>query len=437
MSAKVRTTRFRGCVGNGGGAKNPASRPSAEGYLYEWYDEMSDSDVMKVMHNRATEMQRAGEESSSYYIRVTRLDEKEGVRYFTVEDTALNEGNRSYTVFEKDGDVYMRDSAEFYQLLQDVRDGIKEPKSLTESYCTGEPLDRIPSTNNRDCAFMAQTIVQSLTGITENCRIRRPGLKVNGDYVKNSKYYDEIENGEKDVKDFEEKVDKECTKHGIDNPLIAVPSEENASYRRILPNAHNVLSEGRVMGDVEIIFENGDRVLYKDAPAIVLSVSDDTNTARIQTADGKRDVSVYDLEPDPKYMGSVSIEEPEDDLNDPEEVDMSDMNDLSSKTVDCNIIVDGYKVNMYECKASLSDIMKSRKSIRVVFENDDVQEFDQRDIQFIERPYAVVVDSQGKPVRTIQIDPTSYINADESAMVDCLVAGKETRFPKSVIKILS
>ena len=58
-------------------------------------------------------------------------------------------------------------------------------------------------------------------------------------------------------------------------------------------------------------------------------------------------------------------------------------------------------------------------------------------IAFTEKPYAVIVDNDGKPVRTIKVDPDSYIEANENDLVYCEVGQKLTRFPKDRIKILS
>jgi len=66
-----------------------------------------------------------------------------------------------------------------------------------------------------------------------------------------------------------------------------------------------------------------------------------------------------------------------------------------------------------------------------------MHEYDIENTEFADKPYAVIVNSEGKPIRSIKIDPLSYINAEEDDLVDCECNGKETKFPKKNIDVLS
>jgi hypothetical protein len=115
----------------------------------------------------------------------------------------------------------------------------------------------------------------------------------------------------------------------------------------------------------------------------------------------------------------------------------TDKKDIEGKTIDCNIIIDGLRLNCESYKASLEDIKNSKRNIRIMNEDGTVDEYNVDAVDFTEFPYAVIVNEEGKAVRSIQIDPQSYVNAGEDDLVRCWVAGKETQYPKKAINILS
>jgi len=111
---------------------------------------------------------------------------------------------------------------------------------------------------------------------------------------------------------------------------------------------------------------------------------------------------------------------------------------LNVNTVYVYVLKDGRKLCEQPYVANFEDIAKSKKIVRVIDESGNTKEYDvNKDLDFLDMPYAAVVDSDGKPVRSIQIDPKSYINAEETDLVICKVDGKITKFPKSRISILS
>lgn len=114
------------------------------------------------------------------------------------------------------------------------------------------------------------------------------------------------------------------------------------------------------------------------------------------------------------------------------------MADLNGKTTPVYIVVEGFKMTSAPVSAFLEDVAASKRNIRVINEDGSIDEYDvDKNIEFTEMPYAVIVDGDGKPVRTIRVDPVSYINAEDDELVDCTCADKPTKFPKKVIDILS
>lgn len=111
--------------------------------------------------------------------------------------------------------------------------------------------------------------------------------------------------------------------------------------------------------------------------------------------------------------------------------------DLNGKTTPAYIVVEGQRISSMPVSALLEDVINSNKTIRVINEDGKSEEYDKENLEFVDMPYAVVVDSEGKPVRSIQIDPKSYIEAGPEDMVECLVDGKATEFPKKCIDVLS
>ena len=410
---------------------------------------------LEYLHKEAIE-QVSKLEDQGVFLKVTNIEtygeDIDEVEYFTIEVQDIeqpSDDTLSYTIYKIMNDVYYRPSDEFYQILKDFEDEVpgQTIESLKVDYLKDEPLDSVQIFDTEECEFIITSIIQSLTDIDtidesmemlESCKIRRPKLSAGGDFEK-SKLVDDVLHGDKEKRDFEEKVEKDTQKAGIDNPIAPVAQPEQEVYEPKLPNVHN-LSE-----QYDITYEPMDKVIYKKEKAQVISVSEDGEKINILIKDGKTiEVKPKDLEPDPEYMNDLSNTPDQFDFDknnltksaqNEDPVKMKDLN--GNKSVGCNIVVDGHRINVDECRAAINDIIDFKGTIRVLSETGEVQDYNRENIAFTERPYAVIVDNDGKPVRTIKVDPDSYIEANENDLVYCEVGQKLTRFPKDRIKILS
>ena len=410
---------------------------------------------LEYLHKEAIE-QVSKLEDQGVFLKVTNIEtygeDVDEVEYFTIEVQDIeqpSDDTLSYTIYKIMNDVYYRPSDEFYQILKDFEDEVpgQTIESLKVDYLKDEPLDSVQIFDTEECEFIITSIIQSLTDIDtidesmemlESCKIRRPKLSAGGDFEK-SKLVDDVLHGDKEKRDFEEKVEKDTQKAGIDNPIAPAAQPEQEAHNPKLPNAH-LISE-----QYDITYEPMDKVIYKKEKAQVISVSEDGEKINILIKDGKTiEVKPKDLEPDPEYMNDLSNTPEQFDFDknnltksaqNEDPVKMKDLN--GNKSVGCNIVVDGHRINVDECRAAINDIIDFKGTIRVLSETGEVQDYNRENIAFTERPYAVIVDNDGKPVRTIKVDPDSYIEANENDLVYCEVGQKLTRFPKDRIKILS
>ena len=410
---------------------------------------------LEYLHKEAIE-QVSKLEDQGVFLKVTNIEtygeDVDEVEYFTIEVQDIeqpSDDTLSYTIYKIMNNVYYRPSVEFYQILKDFEDEVpgQTIESLKVDYLKDEPLDSVQIFDTEECEFIITSIIQSLTDIDaidesmemlESCKIRRPKLSAGGDFEK-SKLVDDVLHGDKEKRDFEEKVEKDTQKAGIDNPIAPVAQPEQEAHNPKLPNAH-LISE-----QYDITYEPMDKVIYKKEKAQVISVSEDGEKINILIKDGKTiEVKPKDLEPDPEYMNDLSNTPEQFDFDknnltksaqNEDPVKMKDLN--GNKSIGCNIVVDGHRINVDECLAAINDIIDFKGTIRVLSETGEVQDYNRENIAFTERPYAVIVDNDGKPVRTIKVDPDSYIEANENDLVYCEVGQKLTRFPKDRIKILS
>ena len=418
--------------------------------LIEDYNIEADADVLQVMHDKAVK-DRKFLLSDGTIIQVSNIEDFMDIEYFTIETE-----KSSYTVYRIGNNIYYRKSSEFYQILQDISDSVPgvSTNTLTVNFTTDEPIDYVSALNIHDCLFLISTIISTYTGmvpnsnmfhhVQESIKIKKPKLSNDHDFNK-SKLKDDILYGDADKREFEEEVEKTAEKEGIENPLVPSGNKEEESVKPKLPNVHNITESKKVTKNEkhQFFYEPMDKVIYKGVKSQVLSVSEDGNLINILTPQGQLEVNVNDLEPDTEYTNPLR--------DTPKQFDFDKDNlttnltnaeggkhgDLNGKTVDCNIIVDNFQLNLTECKASLDDIINSKHSIRVINENGDTEIFDVNNLAFIETPYAVVVGEDDKPLRSIQVYADSYINAAPDELVLCKIDGKDTKYPKSKIKILS
>lgn len=418
--------------------------------LIEDYNIEADADVLQVMHDKAVK-DRKFLLADDITIQVSNIEDFMDIKYFTIETE-----KSSYTIYRIGNNIYYRKSSEFYQILQDISDSVPgvSINTLTVNFTTDEPIDYVSALNIHDCLFLISTIISTYTGmvpnsnmfhhVQESIKIKKPKLSNDHDFNK-SKLKDDILYGDADKREFEEEVEKTAEKEGIENPLVPSGNKEEESVKPKLPNVHNITESKKVTKNEkhQFFYEPMDKVIYKGVKSQVLSVSEDGNLINILTPQGQLEVNVNDLEPDTEYTNPLR--------DTPKQFDFDKDNlttnltnaeggkhsDLNGKTVDCNIIVDNFQLNLTECKASLDDIINSKHSIRVINENGDTEIFDVNNLAFIETPYAVVVGEDDKPLRSIQVYADSYINAAPDELVLCKIDGKDTKYPKSKIKILS
>lgn len=430
--------------------KASSKETSTGDLLIEDYNIEADADVLQVMHDKAVK-DRKFLLADGITIQVSNIEDFMDIKYFTIETE-----KSSYTVYRIGNNIYYRKSSEFYQILQDISDSVPgvSTNTLTVNFTSDEPIDYVSALNIHDCLFLISTIISTYTGmvpnsnmyhgVQESIKIKKPKLSNEHDFNK-SKLKDDILYGDADKREFEEEVEKTAEKEGIENPLVPSGEKEEESVKPKLPNVHNITESKKVSKDnkQQFFYEPMDKVIYKGVKSQVLSVSEDGNLINILTPQGQLEVNVNDLEPDAEYVNPLR--------DTPKQFDFDKDNlttnltnaeggkhkDLNGKTVDCNIIVDNFQLNLTECKASLDDIINSKRDIRVINENGVIETFDVNNLAFIETPYAVVVGEDDKPLRSIQVYADSYINAAPDELVLCKIDGKDTKYPKSKIKILS
>lgn len=408
----------------------------------ENYDEQLDIDVLNVLYNKACKGAEYIVKNTAHSVMVNPVTEwnvdSEPFNSFDIECDG-----RTYTIYEIGDRIYNRPSFEFYEIKKDLEDEVpgETIEALKMQFSQDAELDYVEKDNLEDCEYMLNALFTALTGenctvsdLSENCKIRVKKISSEGD-LSQSKLVDDIHYGDKDTRDFEEKIELETQQAGVPNPLVAQPQQE-AVEPEILPNIHMIREK---LKEMIITYEPNDIVLYDGKKCKVMTVSEDGHTINIMIENGKTvDVEPKDLEPDPEYVNSLNIINQFDDkqkqlLKGTE----TDKKDIEGKTVDCNIIVDGLRLNCESYKASLKDIMDSKHNIRIMNEDGNVSEYNVDNVDFTEFPYAVIVNEEGKAVRSIQIDPQSYVTAGDDDLVRCWVAGKETQYPKKAINILS
>lgn len=366
---------------------------------------------------------------AEYYIEGLELE------FFNIVDGL--EPDNSYTVYMLNNTPYYRPTEEFVGCIKDTEDEVPGQLEalLTVTYDTDEDLIPIDLAEAKN---VINGIINSLLGraseLNEHAKIRKTKLSTDHN-VMNSKMVDDILHGDKEQRDFEEKIEKDTQANGIENPLA--PSSGEATDEAVkpkLPNVHRMsLDEAR---NFEIIYEPNDRVLYKNEKAEVISIQED-GKADIKVNGKTITVAPKDLEPDPDYVNDLEVDDSDEKKSLNKDDKNANLNDLNKKTIDCNIVIDGQRMNMHECYAILDDIKDGKKQIRVINEYGDITEVNTENIDFTEWPYAVIVNSEGEPIRKIQINPQSYINAAEDDYVECLVADKPSKYIKRVINVLS
>lgn len=370
-----------------------------------------------------------------------------------------------YNVYSIDDKIYYKDSAEFDDIIKNAAMLKIDPTK----YLILDGMDEMDyiDINDIDAAKdLINTIMLSIDlkclTVDENIKIKRPSIKAEG--FEDSKQADDILHGDEEKRKFEKDIEEESQKAGVDNPLA--PAQQQQESAKILPNAHSLLSESKVENKkLKLVYQPEDWVIIKEngmRAQVVNVVNDDKGEITMLTilaSDGHAyDVEdLTEIEPDPLYLDNVPCRtinsqnlqiprmgefdiDPETRMPRPlenEKLPKDWHKDLNGKTTPVYIVVEGQRLTSTPVSALTEDIAKSNKTIRIINEDESTSEYDKDNIEFADMPYAVVVDSEGKPVRSIQIDAKSYIEADADGMVECLVDGEIKKFPKKCIDVLS
>lgn len=237
---------------------------------YEDYSEETDMDEFGVLHARVEKALAAYPE-----VQVSDIENLINfIPYFKIEEV---NGQGGYVCYMISNMILYRSIEEFDNILKDVEiyDGpIQEQKLLyalvhdyenpeiEKDYVKRDSLEDI-----KDLAYTLATYFKSqydTNELLENIKIRRPKLSSNGD-VEKSKLADDALHGDKERRDFEDKVEQETQKAGVDNPLApsVQPQEEHV---QILPNVHNPVNEeakAKLEGN-NITYEPMDKVIIKE-----------------------------------------------------------------------------------------------------------------------------------------------------------------------------
>lgn len=411
--------------------------------------------ALTIMQARAAQAARA----AGSKVKVSDIQHNGAIDYFIIS----NNNNNVYVVFVIDNKIYYRDANEFDEIINNAQ-MLKINPAKFLIFDGDDEMDYI-DVNDVDAAKdLVNTIMLSIDlkclAVDENVKIKRPSLKT--DEFKDSKQADDILHGDAEKRKFEKDVEEESQKAGIDNPLAPAQQQESI---KILPNAHS-LQESKVEDkNLKLVYQPEDWVIIKETgmrAQVINVVNNDKGELTMLTilaSDGHAyDVEdLSEIEPDPLYLENVpgrTINSQN--LNIPrmgefdidhetrmprplenEKLPKDWHRDLNGKTTPVFIVVEGQRLTSTPVSALMEDIANSNKTIRIINEDDSTTEYDKDNIEFTDMPYAVIVDSEGKPVRSIQIDAKNYIETEEDGMVDCLVDGKITKFPKKCINVIS
>lgn len=455
----------------------------------ENYNRNTEPVTINAVYNFALEC-AANSEVDLHSIFVSDLNEDEYddgfVTYFDIRD---NDTETSYTVYSIGSEMFYRSSEEFYQIRQDVIDGLPGAGIDSLRFEYSDPTEPMPSYFNReDCMFIVTSIFSSLTGkaydsksvlndsLTENCKIRKHN-KLGADTKENSILFHDAKYGTKKENDFKQEVEAKQKLDGtigaLDAQQESVETEDNTELNDAaeftveeetveeskpqLPNVNKKMDEALVQQLLEakaedIVYEPGDKVLVDDQKGQVTDVKadiDGTQIVVILVQGHTIEKMGTEIKPDPDYFKVTyapnNFELGPDGLNltpKNEELPKDDKyhRDLNESLIECNIVVDGHKFNFNRQLAHLIDFVESSPTIRVISEDGSIANWpnDHVDVEQENWPYAVIANAEDEPIRKIKVNPVQYCQSlDDEDMIDVLVADKLTQMPKKIIKIIS
>lgn len=412
----------------------------------EDYDIKNDTNVLSMLYSRAKELYDNLHTQNVLTGEITPIKAygnilipSEHIEYFDIEgDMSLMETGQydAYRIFSYKTNVYYISVDDAFGIIDDNR---YEDKQVIINEMVEQAEMSMDMSHIDDCMFMIESVIKSMfnySTVNENCKIiKHTKIQTDND-VDKSMIAKEAKYGTKEENDFKQELEDKQKKDGTIGALDPQGQEESVEVKPKLPNV-NLLTEKKI----EVIYEVNDKVIYKDAYWDIYAIDEfDGDKQRLHiTREGvTEEVLAKDVEPDPEALNNLEIDDME--FNNLETNDnITNLKDLNKKTVECNIVVDGYKLNVNPMKVKLSDIVESNLYLDVEGDDETTDKMHVNSLQFdMENwPYAVLANEDDEPLRKIKVNPTSYINAGEDDMVEVLVADKLSKLPKSSIRILS
>lgn len=290
--------------------------------------------------------------------------------------------------------------------------------------------------DTEDCFFMVDSVIKSMYNhahINENCKIRRHTKIQTDQDVTQSLAAHDAKYGTKEENDFKQELEDKQKKDGT---IGALDPAQEESVKPKLPNV-NLITEKKL----EIVYEVNDEVIYKNQKWHVYAIDEfDYDKQRLHiTWNGQTEsVLATDVEPDPVMLKALEENPYNDEENLQGMITRKDIKDLNQGTIKCNLVVDGYALNSTPLLVNISDIVESNDVLNVINDAGETSPCNINELSFEQEnwPWGVIVDTEGEPERKIQVNPISYINAQDDDMVEILIAGKESKLPKRSFKII-
>jgi len=365
---------------------------SDETPMFEEYDENAYLDTLEIMRRHAQNLVSEVNPMSLKGMSISDMQETDGIEHFAVYDS--REDGNDYMVYRIGNRICYRPLDEFNDIMFNINGQLSTRSALANRY--DDPtveLDYIDVNDVDGCKDLADTILSTLgvypRKVTETVTIKEPSLSSEHDIMK-SKMVDDILYGDENDRKFREKVNAECKKEEIPNPLMPQAQQESI---HILPNVHSVVENSVNLDDYDIVYEPQDWVIIKknDMKAqvndVVNNYDGELTMLTVLASDGHiYQVTPKDIKPDPLYldnipgrvMNSQNLYVPEKGMFDidpktrmtrparnEEPVVMADLN---KKTTPVYIMAEGVRVNDVPYSALTEDISLSKKTIRVINE---------------------------------------------------------------------
>jgi hypothetical protein len=457
----------------------------------ETYNNDANTDTLSAMNFVAHECS-ANAKADSIDLDVTDIENINiggtDIRHFNI-----SADEHGYEVYQIDSFIYYMEDVNFKDIINNVEEEVPgfSIENFKHDYTnTSKPLKRYSVTDREDCKFIITSIVGSLTGknydsdsvinrnVSENCRIRKNTKLGTDGLVDKSIKYNDAKYGTPEENSFEQEVEDKQKKDGTVGALDQQQQQESTiGFVRKLPNVHTMnesieaILESKDYSKIE--YEPCDRVMVKiDKDWIKGSVTDvysdvDDGQILVIMVQGRTfTVSSKEVKPDTDYLLNTrwgNVGHTDQDGYDAFDIDANtrlnnkvendkydyskDYKDLNKWTAECDIVVNGFKMNYGKSKVSMKDVSESKKVLRVIDEDNNVNNWPADNINVEQKDWvwAVIVgnknssdeDKSDEPLLKVKIDPISFVKADDMEKVSCILNGKMTEIPKLNIKIIS